>query len=283
MSSVLFGAFAKRTGFTDQFAHSYSGAPASPYACADGSNIIGVNALYGALSGKGATRTATMYAGGAAVGITVGSGATAADTGWFNTNLYVVGAGTTLEYGYSSMSGQCYFGRGADGTGAAYNPAGQTWTGNIGMYIGYIYTPNAPTFSVSPALDGKSADVTASPPSDNGGSAITGYTIQVATDSAFTSIVQTVSSTGTSTITGLTPGQRYYWRVTAKQAVTTGGGKLGGTWSSTMAVDQPVGSHFGKILTASGWADASAKILTATGWADASAVIVNGSLAWVSV
>lgn len=57
----------------------------------------------------------------------------------------------------------------------------------------------------------------------NGGSAITGYTLQIATNTGFTTGLQTISASGTGyTLTGLTPGTQYYARVRANNAVGNG-------------------------------------------------------------
>lgn len=59
-----------------------------------------------------------------------------------------------------------------------------------------------------------------------GGSAITGWQVQRATNSAFTTGVVTVASDGTTTLTGLTPASRYYFRARGRNAVGWG------AWSS---------------------------------------------------
>jgi hypothetical protein len=61
---------------------------------------------------------------------------------------------------------------------------------------------------------GTTASVTVAAPSSNGGSAISSYSIEYSTDSAF-GVVQTstLASPGTATISGLTPGNTYYFRV----------------------------------------------------------------------
>ena len=67
------------------------------------------------------------------------------------------------------------------------------------------------------------------PPSDDGGSPITSYTVQRATNSTFTSGVQTLTGiTDTRAVfTGLTNGTLYYFRVAAVNAVATAAGTTG--------------------------------------------------------
>lgn len=57
---------------------------------------------------------------------------------------------------------------------------------------------------------------------DNGGSAIIEWQIQYSTSSTFASGNQTVSSTGTSTITGLTAGTTYYVRARGRNSIGWG-------------------------------------------------------------
>jgi len=58
---------------------------------------------------------------------------------------------------------------------------------------------------------------------DNRGSAITGYTVQYATNSGFTTGTGTQNFSGTSgTVTGLNPGQQHWFRVRATNGVGTG-------------------------------------------------------------
>ncbi|QGJ92702.1 minor tail protein [Microbacterium phage Megan] len=65
----------------------------------------------------------------------------------------------------------------------------------------------------------------------DGGSAITSWGLQIATDAAFTQNTQLVSSSGTTTFTGLTPGTTYYFRARGQNAV--GVGAWSATWSGT--------------------------------------------------
>lgn len=118
------------------------------------------------------------------------------------------------------------------------------------MTVGYLYIPSPATItSVTPSTDGTSSVVVLGAPGDNGGTAITGYNIQRATDTGFTANLATVSSSGTSTLTGLTPGTRYYYRVTPRNHVTDLAGILGGPWSSTVFADQPEPVGLGRRYT----------------------------------
>lgn len=112
--------------------------------------------------------------------------------------------------------------------------------------------PVAPRMlSVAPSADGTSAVVRFTFDGDQGGTAITRYRLQRATNSAFTQNVVTITSSGTSTITGLTPGTRYYYRALACNYVTDVAGKLGGPWASAINAVQPDPGGFGRIRSGS--------------------------------
>ena len=65
----------------------------------------------------------------------------------------------------------------------------------------------------------------------NGGSTITKWELQRSTTSNFSANVVTITSTGVSTVTGLTPGTRYYWRARGVNAVGNG------AWTTTLTTD----------------------------------------------
>lgn len=87
-------------------------------------------------------------------------------------------------------------------------------------------TPSSPS-ALTPGTPGAtSVPLSWSAPTDDGGASISSYTVQYATDAAFTAGVGTQSFTGTSgTVTGLAPGQTYHFRVRAVNA------RGNGAWS----------------------------------------------------
>lgn len=75
---------------------------------------------------------------------------------------------------------------------------------------------------------------------DNGGSAVTGWDAQIATNSGFTTGVQTVTSSGTTTFTGLVPGTQYWVRARGKNAYWSG------AWSTSLTATTTSGALVGK-------------------------------------
>jgi titin len=96
------------------------------------------------------------------------------------------------------------------GTGS-YSAAGSATT---------FSAPGAPT-AVAITRGIRSLSVTFKAPAANGGSAITGYTIQYATHSDFSDAVTVTGSTAKTTITGLADNTTYYVRAYAANAVGT--------------------------------------------------------------
>lgn len=171
----------------------------------------------------------------------VGSGGSAVWTGkgatswgiWANT------PGSLRPYIHNLSGGQFYFARG--GGGQTFDESGtDPWDQMLFMQYDYIEVPSAPTLSSVVPQNGTECVVTFSAPSDNGGSAITGYTIQYATNATFTTGVgsSAVGTTGSHTVTGLVAGQTYYWRVLAKNYLTTAISRLGGAASGTLSALQ---------------------------------------------
>jgi len=86
----------------------------------------------------------------------------------------------------------------------------------------YYTLPSVPA-SIAGQAGQTQATISWTAPANNGGTAITSYTLQRATDSGFTAnLVTTTGITGTSAVvTGLTNGTPYYFRVAAVNAVAT--------------------------------------------------------------
>lgn len=101
----------------------------------------------------------------------------------------------------------------------------------------YYTLPTAPA-SISGTAGQAQVTLDWTAPSSDGGTAITSYTLQRATDSGFTTgLVTTTGLTGlTTTVTGLTNGTAYYFRIAAVNAVAT----AASTTSAYVTIASPV-------------------------------------------
>lgn len=108
-------------------------------------------------------------------------------------------------------------------------------SGTSGDYFGgytYYEVPTAPTSLTVASVTDTTASLTWTAPSDNGGTAVTGYYIEYSSNNFATTLNTT--ATGTSkTITGLTSNTAYKFRIYAQNAVTTGAGVNGSAVSNT--------------------------------------------------
>lgn len=98
------------------------------------------------------------------------------------------------------------------------------WSGTLSVTT---YTvPNAPGTPSLTSIAASSVKVSWTAPSDNGGMSVTGYQVQRATNSGFTSGVSTVDLSSGGSLTGLAQGTSYWVRVRAENAAGFG------PWSS---------------------------------------------------
>jgi hypothetical protein len=108
--------------------------------------------------------------------------------------------------------------------------------------------PGAPSLSLQAGSGPSSRTVNASwsAPSDNGGSSITGYNLQVATDSGFTANVSTYALTSASmSITLPAYSTAYYFRAQAKNSIGTG--PFGSSANITTGADVPAAPTIGAM------------------------------------
>jgi len=113
----------------------------------------------------------------------------------------------------------------------------------------YYTLPSAPQ-SITLVAGNSQASVSWTAPSDNGGTPITTYTLQRATNSGFTTgVVTTTGLTGLSTtVTGLTNGTPYYFRVYAVNAVGIAA-STGSAWRTAVSPVTPAASTVPGIPT----------------------------------
>lgn len=117
----------------------------------------------------------------------------------------------------------------------------QTASSLVGAY-GYYTLPTSPA-SISLTAGQAQVTVNWTAPSSDGGTPITSYTLQRATDAGFTTgVVTTTGLTGlTTTVTGLTNGTPYYFRIYAVNAVGTAAG-TGSAWRTGASSVTPTAS-----------------------------------------
>jgi hypothetical protein len=118
----------------------------------------------------------------------------------------------------------------AVGTGPASAPRSR-------RVAGAATAPGAPS-GLNAARGDRSVQLTWTAPSENGGSAVVGYRIQVSTNNGATwstLVADTGNSDTAYLVTGLTNGQSYRFRVAARNAVVAGFGSYSGSVSATPA------------------------------------------------
>ena len=210
---------------------------------ANGQRPVIVNQILGYISGRGASRTVSMQFGSASTSnFTEASEGSASSTGLKSISAFYANGGTArVRYNFS---GSCYFGRDSS-AGDTYNGSGFNWSGALSGYVNYVESPAAPAAPTLGPRAGGEMDITWVAPA-NGGSTITGYRVEIATDAGFTSIVQTlnVGAVLTTRATGLVPGVMYYVRVAAKNAVTDTAGTTSVYSASSNAQTISGGDYF---------------------------------------
>lgn len=169
-----------------------------------------------------------------------------------------------------------YFGRGTTySSGSMTDSGGGSYSGIVGMRLNYYDAPSAPTGMTASSNNDGGFTLNFTPGS-NGGTAFTGYRLAWSTSSTFATTTGTteVNSNPTTlnnlSISGgaFTPGQTYYFRIAAKNYVTTtaNGGTLDGTYTGAYSnISSGVVSKTAPDApTISGSTGASATGLTAT-------------------
>lgn len=166
------------------------------------------------LAGNGASRTCSIHVGGSnTANFTVPAGTQAADVTFRAIDYkYSLTTAATISVGYNT-SGSVFLGRW--GTTA---PGTDTIWGECD----YTQVPTGPTNVTASSPSATTLRVSWNAPSDDGGSAIEGYYIQVSTSSTFSSIAvfdEVSASTFSRDFSGLTPGIIYYIRVFAYNTI----------------------------------------------------------------
>ncbi len=199
------------------------------------------------VSGSGGTRNITLTLGTSSVNLpSVASNTAAQTTGLqtLNTPLLVLdtrattnrpsfsisvaptGAGNDFLFGATPTTATTS--AGSPGTSPIQISGGDPFTGKLPISFTYLQAPLAPAGLVLTSTNtggSTSGRITATwnAPTDTGGTSITGYRLQWGTTSAFAGLQEANIDDGSRTynVDGLTVGTTYFFRVFAKNAVTT--------------------------------------------------------------
>jgi hypothetical protein len=173
---------------------------------------------------------------------------------------YRAGAGSWLAFSHSASTSTSISVTGlTNGTSytfrvSAVNDMGTSSASTVSSAYTPLGTPAAPT-SFSATYGNAQASLSWTAPTDNGGSFITNYLVEYSSNggSSWTTFTHSVSTTPSITITGLTNGNAYSYRVSAINAVGTGVGVTTTTAGSTLTTitltRQSVGTANGLAFT----------------------------------
>lgn len=113
-----------------------------------------------------------------------------------------------------------YFGRNTANGAATMDAQGGSWGGGLCGYMNWAQVATAPSMvSAVPIGPGRMRVTFTGNGVDNGGSAITGWWLQYSRNSNF-SAATTINSDGSTDISGLIPGVRYYFRAATRNGVS---------------------------------------------------------------
>lgn len=275
MPDVNFGGTNFLSSYTDEYVYSNGIGLPTGRAMANGSKACLITALRGYVAGRGATRTIGMRLGSAVCSnFSVGAAGAASSTGFRSCSNWLV-AGGSAQFRYD-LSGSTYFGRSSSGSATTSYSTG---FGTLGGSYRYVQGPTAPlSVVVEPMDDPTQLDVAWLPPSDDGDTSITGYRVEWSTSSNFSGASSTTTSNTFITLTGLTPGTRYYVRVSALNAVTSAASTWGVYSSSANALTR----SGGQIRVDGDWVPRRRQIRDGGAWKPVTRRVRVGG-AWVPV
>jgi hypothetical protein len=238
--------------FTDKWVETASGVslPTGARLAANGNRPVYVSTVRVYWAGRGASRKLRVLVGGVSTAtVTVASGASASLSSALAVNAVFPNGGTKTVRIDANPDGSFYFGR-ESGTGSVDSYG--TSFGQLSGSVEYYEVPTAPT-SVTVSQSGveNAVDVAWTAPSDNGGSAVSGYQIQWSYNSDFSgsTIIGTGSSATTYKITGLSYGSTIYVKVAAINVVATAAG------TSSVYSSSATGYVIPPDLPLNGWAN----------------------------
>lgn len=199
--------------------------------------------------GSGGTRSGTFYVGGSSFNAGIPAASGGHGIGTLFTTRALAGPGGTVGAGIYFSGGYVYFGWNAVGGRTLHEKDGSTRSSAcIAGYYDWAEAPTAPTSVAGTPISGAQITVGWAAPSSNGGSAITGYRVELSADPSFTgaSVVNVGAGVRTQLFTGLAIGTVHYFRVAARNEVTNLAGTYGvlsgaGNATTFSAPDAPTG------------------------------------------
>jgi hypothetical protein len=196
----------------------------------------------------------------------------------FTTGYQLANNGNNVFTGLAAAT--TYYTRARAHNAVGWGPYSTTKTFTTGATV-----PGAPTGVGNNTVGQTTANVTWTAPASNGGSAITGYQIQKATDSGFTQNVTTVDDPDDVSpyqLTGLNPATLYYARVRAVNGVGAGAWSTATSFTTLTGTPSLVTPSAGEA-TSRGWAYV---IMSATGIQATSTItaeVGKGTAGWTGV
>ena len=200
----------------------------------NGARPIIINAIYAYITGRFSAPSVGCYIGNQGIGSTGvpnSYGNVSPHTATFaGAGYYSGGSGYWDTMRFTSSGPAIWMVYRAYGGLNITNTTGYVWYNK--SFVGgmnYLEVPTAPSTPTLSQITSSSIRVTFNGPSDDGGTGVNGYRIQIANNSSFTNATNHDVS-GHYTIRNLSPGTRYWVRVFAKNALFNSFG-VGSQWS----------------------------------------------------
>jgi fibronectin type 3 domain-containing protein len=136
---------------------------------------------------------------------------------------------------------------------SALNSVGTGAVSAVHTVVTLTTVPDVPTALSSSLVTSSTARLSWTAPTDNGGSAITDYTVQTSRDDGVTwvTVAHTASTTAAMNLTGLAPGTRYLFRVATRTAVGLSDWVQGELTTTTVAPGAPLNFTSSSVLATS--------------------------------
>lgn len=220
----------------------------------------------------------------------VSTGTSATNAGFKTINAwYSDTPKNNLQAGFDT-DGDTFFGAATDATTDIFrNSSGVVILGDHCLFgqLRYHEVPTAPTSLTASTATNQGFTVGWTTPSDNGGSTINGYRIQVSPVSNFASGVLTydVGVVNSAVLTGLAPNTAYYYRVGAKNwlfdNIST---DPHSPWVTSVSTFTTLATTGGKRYTGSAWVDNTvAKRYNGSSWVDLTVKKRYNGSTWVDL